>query len=101
MNHGAVYSNGSYDNGKATYAILAQPQKVYASLDEVDYDKLFYSSGLVEGSDWDMNSYHAELKGILAAIDSTNNLCCKLQILLGRCTRTLYCDSKGALSAAF
>jgi hypothetical protein len=101
MKNGVIFSDGSYCDGKATYAILApaQPRSIYASLDDIDYSQIRYSSGFVEGSDWDMNSYRAELHGIMAAIEFMNRLCNSLNIVSGRCT--LSCDSKGALSAAF
>jgi hypothetical protein len=55
----------------------------------------------VEGSKWDLNSYWAELRGILAAIELfTNDTPCSItNIYNGQFT--LYCDSKGALYAAF
>jgi hypothetical protein len=46
-----------------------------------------------------MNSYQAELKGILAAIAFANKLCKESNIHKGM--YTFYCDSKGALYAAF
>lgn len=57
------------------------------------------NSDFVEGSTEDQHSYRAELGGILNAIETTNQLCRKANITTGSCT--LYCDSKGALHAAF
>ena len=98
LNNGTIVSDGSYDKGVGAYAFLAQPQGPYLSLRDIDYRQLAYSSGAVEGSKWDMNSYRAELQGILAAIEFTNKLCGNT-VTSGSCT--LYCDSKGALFAAF
>jgi hypothetical protein len=58
-----------------------------------------YHLDSVEGSGWDVNSYHAELKGILVDIEFTNQQGWQIQVLNGQCS--LYCDSEGALSAAF
>jgi hypothetical protein len=99
LNNGAIFSDGSYDNGVASYAILLQPQRQYHSLQEINFDDLVYCSDTVDGSQWDLNSYRAELRGILAAIEFTNDLCSRTNITNGTCT--LYCDSKDALYAAF
>jgi hypothetical protein len=45
------------------------------------------------------NAYRAELAGILAAINFTNDVCTSMKITSGTCK--LYCVNKGALSASF
>jgi len=99
LDNGIIFSDGSFHNHKASYAVLAQPCGTWNSITDIDYDQLFYHSGLVTGSEWDINSYRAELQGILIAITITNDLCQSTGITCGKCT--LYCDNKGALSAAF
>jgi hypothetical protein len=56
-------------------------------------------SGTVDGSEEDINSYRAELSGIMAAVEYTNTICNKYGISSGICT--IYCDNKGALMASF
>lgn len=56
MNNGIIFSDGSYDEGVAAYAIVAQPN-IPTSLAEVDYDSVLHDSGTVEGAQGEMNSY--------------------------------------------
>jgi hypothetical protein len=99
LRNGIIFSDGSFDGTSASYAILAQPQGHFHSLRDVDFSNMASFSGMVDGSSWDMNSYRAELRGILAAIELTNTICSNAHVHDGVCT--LYCDSKGALYAAF
>jgi hypothetical protein len=99
MQNGVIFSDGSYDNGVASFAFLAQPDIPHDSISQFDYDSTAHGSGSAEGTEWDINSYRAELRGILAAIQFTNDACQSANITEGACT--LYCDSKGALYAAF
>ena len=92
-------SDGSYDQGQASYAFLAQPDRAYNTFATIDFDELLYGTGDVIGSDEDINAYRAELTGILAAISFTNDLCNEFEVQQGTCT--LFCDSNGALAAAF
>jgi RNase H. len=99
MKNGIIFTDGSYDNGVAPYAYVAQPN-IPDSVSEFDYDANIHSSGSVEGTSWDLNSYRAELRGILAAIEFTNAVCKHAKnIKEGSCT--LYYNSKRALYAAF
>jgi hypothetical protein len=84
---------------KATYAILAQPYVTVDKLDDIDWETMLSETGTVEGSAEDLHSYRAELRGILAAIMFTNNICYTASVNKGACT--LYGDNKGALCAAF
>jgi len=100
MQNGKVFSDGSYSSGRATYAIVMQPNHLSVPLDEVDFHQLLWKAGNVPGtSKYDTNSYRAELAGILKALEFTNNLCNRANIQEG--SRTLYCDDKGALLASF
>jgi hypothetical protein len=40
LNNGVIFSDGSYDNGVASYAILAQHKRSYQSLQDIDFDQL-------------------------------------------------------------
>jgi len=99
LHNGHIISDGSYGNGKATYAFVAQYQKFLGRFKDLDFSKLLYCTGQVRGSLNDINAYRAELTGILAAINHTNELCARYDITVGTCT--VYCDNKGALGAAF
>jgi hypothetical protein len=99
IHNGIVVSDGSYKDGHATFAFLAQPIHHQCDIHQLPWDSLLYKTGCIIGSDEDTNAYRAELAGILAAIEFTNKLCHEENILDGTCT--LYCDNKGALSAAF
>lgn len=100
LNNGIIFSNCSYNKRTAFYAIAAQPKGQWTLIDEIDFDQVLHYAGIVvDGSEWDLNLYWAELSGILAAIEFTNDLCAKANVTSGQCT--VYCDGKGALSAAF
>lgn len=99
LHNGRIFSDGSYDKGKASYAFLAQPPSLPSQFLDIDYDAQLWSAGMTEGPEMDLSSYRAELSGILASVEYTNDLCKRENIWAGTCT--LYCDSKGALSAAF
>lgn len=99
LNNGKLFSDGSSNGGRATYAVVVQPPEFDCPLSQVNYESFVHFSGKVEGSDDDIHSYRAELAGILAAIEYTNTICLKFGIVKGKCT--LYCDNKGALAASF
>ena len=80
--------------------MVIQPDEFLDSLDKIDTQRIAWKAGLVLGtSNQDMNSYRAELAGILHAIKFTNESCRSAQIQKGKCN--LYCDNKGALAASF
>lgn len=99
LNNSKIFSDGSYDCDKASFAFLAQPPVLPMTQHYVVFDELLWFTGMAEGATLDLNLYRAELTGILGAVEYTVDLCRKNQIQRGRCT--IYCDSKGALSAAF
>jgi exonuclease III len=99
LNNGVIFSDGSYAKGNASHAVLAQPLDHYNCLQDVNFDELIYFSDHLPGQSDNMNSYRAELAGICAAVEMTNDMCASSGITTGQCT--LYCDSKGALHAAF
>lgn len=99
-NNGILFTDGSFNNGISAFAWAAQPPRFGDPLKNIDFNVLFaWHSDLVDGSIEDQNSYRAELGGILDAINSTNQICNHENITKGSCT--IYCDSKGALCAAF
>jgi RNase H. len=99
LRQGTVFTDGSSDKCKATYAVVIQPPEIKCPLKDMDEDSFIHFDGWVDGSTDDLHSYRAELSGILAAIEYTNRLCNKHGISTGLCT--IYCDNKGALSASF
>jgi hypothetical protein len=99
LHNGLIVSDGSYREGKASFAFLAQPKKFQCDLGDVNLDQLIYGRGHVDGSEHDTNAYRAELAGILSAITYTNRLCKDYKIAQGACT--LCCDNMGALYASF
>jgi hypothetical protein len=98
LNNGMIISDGSYDNGKMTYAYVAQPV-YHEKMEDIDYSQLVHGAGHVSGDILDSNSYRAELAGMLAAIKFTSKMCTNYQVGKGICT--IHCDNKGALSAVF
>jgi len=99
LHSGIIVSDGSYGGGKATYAFVAQPPRFTVPFKDIDFSKLLFATGTVQGSTADINSYRGEIMGILAAIRYTNKTCSQYGINSGTCT--LYCDNQGALYAAF
>jgi hypothetical protein len=99
LHNGTIFSDGSSDNKKATYAVVAQPPHFNCPLKDVNLDSFEHFSGHVTGSIEDLHSYRAELTGIHAAIAYTNTLCKSHGVTKGTCT--IYCDNKGALQASF
>ena len=73
------------------------PNKV--PFQNVDFDELSYATGDVHGHKLEVDVYRAEITGILASINFTNETCKKYGISEGTCR--LYCDNKGAISATF
>lgn len=87
LDNGIIFSDGSYNKHKAAYAIAAQPKGSWQSLDALDLEHILHYSGLlVDGSGWDLNSYHAELRGILATIEFTNKVCMENGVTRWQCT---------------
>lgn len=99
MHQGMIFTDGSYENGHSAFAWVAQPEPFTGNLTDIDFTTILCHSDMVDGSNEDQNSYRAELGGILNAIERTNQICNQAGIRTGACT--LYCDSKGALCAAF
>jgi hypothetical protein len=99
LHTGIIISDGSYAKDVMTFAYISQPIHHNTSLTNIDLDTLLYGSGHVTGDRLDSSSYRSELAGILAAITFTNGVCSQYKITQGACT--IYCDNKGALSAAF
>ena len=84
---GQIVSDGSCKEGRSTSAFVVLP------------NKNIHGSNTVPGEPQDQNSYRGELGGILSSICYTNKICTNHNISEGLCT--MYCDNKGALSAAF
>lgn len=99
MHNGIIYSDGSYENGRSSFAWAAQPPVFDTSITAVDFSSFWWNADLVHGDSDEQNSYRAELGGILDAILHTNALCRDENISQGSCT--IFCDSKGALAASF
>jgi hypothetical protein len=99
MHNGVIFSDGSYANGRSSFAWVAQPPQFHVPLSAVDFTSFWWNSDMVNGPADEQNSYRAELGGILDAIVHTNELCKEANISQGSCT--IYCDSKGALAASF
>jgi hypothetical protein len=99
MNNGIIVTDGSYHDGISTCAWVAQPPYFTVPLKDVNFSDLLWSSDFVQGPSEEQNSYRAELGGILRAVVSTNRMCNQVGLTSGQCT--LFCDSKGALCAAF
>jgi ribonuclease HI len=99
LHNGNIFTDGSSDKGKATYAVVVQPPAFNCDLQQIDTESFIHFAGQVEGSADDTHSYRAELAGILSAIEFTNNACTQKGLTTGRCT--IYCDNKGALLASF
>lgn len=99
MHNGIIYSDGSYANGRSSFAWVAQPPHFEIPLADIDFSSFWWNSNVVQGPAEEQHSYRAELGGILDAIVQTNAVCETARIAQGSCT--LYCDSKGALAASF
>ena len=100
MSCGSIFTDGSYGNGRATYGVVIQPIKLSVPRANIDLAELITESGTVHGHPtYDLNSYRAELAGILCALKTTINLCNQAKITQGSCM--VYCDNKGALLASF
>jgi hypothetical protein len=99
LHNGYIFTDGSNQDDKATYAVVIQPPDLSGKPNEVELSTIHHFTGIVHGSEEDINSYRAELAGILAAIQYVVKLCTAHKCSRGSCK--IYCDNKGALAAAF
>jgi hypothetical protein len=75
LGNGSIFSDGSTQDGIATYAVVIQPPCLTCSLNEVDFNNIQHFTGSVTGSAEDTNSYRAELAGLLHSIQYINRFC--------------------------
>lgn len=61
MQRGSVFSDGSFGGGKASYAIVIQPDQFATPMENIPEEELLWKAGTVTGhSKYDLNSYRAE-----------------------------------------